>query len=336
MTRFQFALVSFLGIALPPYTFAAPRLPEKPRMAISATNAEKLKPIRELEVSAHRIVRGPAHGELSFVCWEKSVEVVSDSDFRPLRKLANGKRVVQFSSSRDASHFAWGENSTGVVLQNVSTGKTVEINAENSQPNTAFHPDGKLFATGGYGTHVKLWDMAGGAIREMDCGTKGGLWPIFSRDGKTLAVGNRNDDARLFEVSTGKLLHTLPKKWTQELAFSPDGKKLAVGYVDGTISLWDVAKGELLHAKVSGGTEVYTLDWSPKGDLLVTAGLAGKIVIWDPRELTIVRQLDAPGWVICTKFTADGSRLLCSGAQEGSGTVDRKIVVWGLPDGTDR
>ena len=193
MTRFHPAIATFIALALPTFTLAAPQLPVKPRTAISVANAKKLRPVRELEVSAHKIVRGPAHGELTFVSWEKAAEIVSDADFRPLRKIANGMRIVHFASSRDASLLAWGENGNRLFLQDVLSSKTIEIDSGNSQPGSAFHPDGKLIATGGYGTHVKLWDMTGKAIREVDCGGKGGLWPIFSRDGKTLAVGNRND-----------------------------------------------------------------------------------------------------------------------------------------------
>src|SRR5690606_27107747 len=111
------------------------------------------------------------------------------------------------------------------------------------------------------------------------------LWPVFSPDGKTLAVGNRNHETRLFETATGKLLFILPKKMSQQLAFSPDGKTLAVGYVNGGVALWSVATGNLLRESGAAVEEVYTVAWSPKGDVLATAGLSGKIVLWEPTKL---------------------------------------------------
>src|SRR5262249_11411252 len=148
---------------------------------------------------------------------------------------------------------------------------------------------------------------------------------VFSPDGKVLAVGNRNDGTQLFDVATGKLLHSLPKHMTHELAFSPDGKVLAAGYVDGTVALWEVASGALLRSQPTGATEVFTVDWSPAGDVLVTAGRyqirAGEpgrattreIELWNPQTLDKLKGLDAPDYVIRARFTPGGTHLLTSG-----------------------
>jgi WD40 repeat protein len=182
-------------------------------------------------------------------------------------------------------------------------------------------------------SEMHLYDVTGKLIRTLERTGPGGLTPVFSPDGKTLAVGNRNHETLLFEVATGKWLHTLDKKMTQEIAFSPDGKTLAAGYVDGTIGLWVVATGKKLRSEATGGQEVYSVDWSPKGDVLVTAGREGKIVLWEPQRLTKLKELDAPIWVICVRFTGDGTRLLSSSSSDLGGNADRKVVVWGVPDG---
>ena len=59
---------------------------------------------------------------------------------------------------------------------------------------------------------------------------------------------------------------------SQELKFRPDGRVLAVAYVDGGVGLWDVAEGTPLRDGPTGSQEVYTLDWSPAGDVLVFPG----------------------------------------------------------------
>jgi hypothetical protein len=48
---------------------AAP-LPMKTRPPITAANAEKLRPVEQLDKAVYTIVRGPGRGELAFVMWE--------------------------------------------------------------------------------------------------------------------------------------------------------------------------------------------------------------------------------------------------------------------------
>jgi WD40 repeat protein len=104
--------------------------------------------------------------------------------------------------------------------------------------------------------------------------------------------------------------------------------------VDGSVGLWNPANGELLRSRASGGKEVYTLNWTPAGDILATAGLQGKIILWDPRTLTPLKEIDGPEWVIQVRFSPDGSRLLTSGGTQMA-SPSRKVTIWGIPeDGT--
>jgi WD40 repeat protein len=158
--------------------------------------------------------------------------------------------------------------------------------------------------------------------------TEGGLTVLFSHDGKTLAVGNRNSTTRLFDVASGKLLHTLPKGSSHGLAFHPSDKKLAVAYVDGSIGVWDTATGKLLSQVKTFAEEIYQIDWSPQGDMLASSGLQTHISLWTP-DLKLLRTLNSPEWVISVQFTPDGSRLVTAGGETLPGKT-RSIKVWGV------
>jgi WD40 repeat protein len=131
------------------------------------------------------------------------------------------------------------------------------------------------------------------------------------------------------EVETGKLVHTLSRKMSQELKFSPNGQVLAVAYVDASVGLWDLDSGNLLFEYETKAKEIYTLDWSPAGDVLATAGLEGNIILWDARDLSILKELTAPEWVIRVRFSPDGSRLYSAGGKSFP-SLDRMISVWGI------
>jgi WD40 repeat protein len=310
---------------------AAP-LPKDTRPVIAPETVQRLKPVGEVGHDAWRVVWGPKAGEVTLLSWTQPADVLDEQTLKPARKFAAGKMPIHMAIAPDRGRVAWCENNTVVEVLDPKAGTTVAIETGMSQPGMAFSPDGRLLATGGSGTQAKVWEAATGKfVRSLDAGGEGGLTCVFSPDGKVLAVGNRNDTTRLYEVGTGKLLHTLDKAMSQGLRFSPDNKLLAVGYVDGTVGLWDVATGKLARSAPAKVKEVYEVDWTPKGNVLVTAGREGSIVLWDPTELKVLRELESPEWVIQARFSPDGTRLWTAGGGTAPGT-ERKVVVWGLPD----
>jgi WD40 repeat protein len=144
-----------------------------------------------------------------------------------------------------------------------------------------------------------------------------------------------NSTTSIFDPVSGKLLRELPKIMSQGLKFDPTGRTLAVSYVDAGLALWNAETGELLRSMQTRGNELYAVDWSPAGDVLATSGLGAAITLWDPRDLSILKELDAPEWVIQVRFSPDGTRLLTSG---GSATPpkDQRVVVWGVGEAEPR
>nr|WP_317110658.1 hypothetical protein [Chroococcidiopsis sp. SAG 2025] len=68
----------------------------------------------------------------------------------------------------------------------------------------------------------------------------------FSPDSQTLASSSQDCTLKLWDVSTGECLKTLPghTAWVWSVAWSRDNQTLASGSEDETIRLWDVKTGE--------------------------------------------------------------------------------------------
>jgi WD40 repeat protein len=307
------------------------------RVGITPGNVASLAPVATMpSKDIWRIVWSPERNRMGVLGFGTPVEVRDAVSLALLETIGEGKRIIHFAFSPKESVVAYSENDgskTATILDR-KTGTTIRLDAGNDQPDVVFSPNGKLLATGGYGTMVRLWRVEDGQlIRTFDAGpVEGGLTPEFSPDGRLLAIGNRNSTTGIVDVATGKLLVSLPKTMSHEIQFSPDGKTLAVVYVDASVALWRVADGSLLAERKTQAEELYTVDWSPDGSLLATAGLKGMITIWDPRDLSVVRELPAPEWVIRVKFTPDGLNLHTAGGSRLGGSMGgkRRLEILGI------
>jgi WD40 repeat protein len=301
------------------------------RTAITRGNVANLAPVATLPKNdIWRIAWSPQRNRMGVVGWEAPVEVRDAVSLALLETIGEAKKIVNFAFSPVEGVVAYKENGTNTAtILNRRTGTTIRLDAGNTQADVVFSPDGKLLATGGYGTTVRLWRVEDGQlVRTFDAGpVQGHQTPEFSLDGRLLAIGNRNSTTGIFDVATAKKLISLPKEMSQEIQFSPDGKTLAVVYVDASVALWRVADGSLLAERKTQAEELYTVDWSPDGSLLATAGRNGMITIWDPRDLSMIRELPAPEWVIRVKFSPDGLNLHTAGGASGLGSKNRLEIL---------
>ena len=90
-------------------------------------------------------------------------------------------------------------------------------------------------------------------------------------------------DASTLEVD--RVLTIAPGDQPYDVSFSPDGTQLATGGAQGAISVFDVASGRRLHTahRVHNG-DLTHVEWLPDGRTVVTTGMDGMISLYDAKR----------------------------------------------------
>jgi WD40 repeat protein len=272
--------------------------------------------------------------------------------WRPHATLPTGNWVESLSFAADGRTLATPGHDS-LVLWDVSTGKRRASRTMHAGATTCvgFAPAGKVLASGGREGTVRLWDEATGQGRVV--AHLGAINAVtFSRDGKTLASACI-EEVKVWEVKPDEEAQKLPRANVLKLsrdgrtmvsldthvrvfaagaekaalpflvgsgwiALTEDGRRVA--YPDGanTIAVADWATGgPPARLRVEEETVQATAAFSPDGRLLATAGMAGKVRVWDVDRGQLLITLPDEKWgVYALTFSPDG-RTLAVGQQSG-------------------
>jgi WD40 repeat protein len=257
----------------------------------------------------------PNGQELAFGGSDKSVHIwdlTKGAEVRTLRRHTAGIESVAYSP--DGNRLASAGNDRTVRIWEPSTGKEVHNlqGHSGSVLGVAFSPDSRRLASAsGAFTQgeVKVWDVEAGHEIVQYRGHGGPARCLaFHPDGKRLASGSQDSTVKVWDTTvlesvvfrghTGDVL---------SLSFSPDSRRLATGSL--TVKIWDAGSGQLLSTLPRQARRVTSLEFSPKGNYLVSVGDDKGVKVWDASTGQEIGTILTKEMVWGLAFSPDGARL---------------------------
>jgi len=146
-----------------------------------------------------------------------------------------------------------------------------------------FSPDGSKLGTSSYPRPPAIWDAhTGSLIQALENSPCKQNSIAFTADGARFVAAGENGSAFVWDVSTGRLLHTFT---ADAVAYDavPAGhsSRLYVGYDDQTVRVWDMESGQPAATWQVGAGPVWNIELNADETRLLTESGQGVIQIWD-------------------------------------------------------
>ena len=193
-------------------------------------------------------------------------------------------RLFSVDFNRDGRLLASGGSDGTVRIWDVKSGEEIHTLTGHTDfvTSVVFFPTANTVVSASNDNTIRLWDAdTGDHLRTVNAHADRINYLAFSRDGTILASSSYDSTIRLWDAVTWELRRTLDRQgWTRSLAFSMDGRSVASG-TNWEIRLLDTETGLLRRTLRGHRGDVLSVDFSPDGTTIASAGSGQTIRFWD-------------------------------------------------------
>ncbi|HEV2969931.1 MAG TPA: protein kinase [Pirellulales bacterium] len=330
-------------------------------LSTQSVRSYSLKPVGANEKNAQAPVESVAfsHDGNRFVSgsWDGMARIWDVKTGQVLVEIPYGSLYVHsVDLSSDGKYVALGGNNKKdgyVQIFNAETGALVRKLAGNPGDPASGHQDdvlsvafsrnGRRLLTSSYDKTARLWDVESGHVLHTYRGHNWWVWSAaFSADESRIVTASQDGTVIVWNTDTGEqgppfTGHNGP---VYAAAFSPNGKYVVSGGYDNRVLIWrpedvqpfnylDAVAGRPIPPAKYRALEDHTapvraVEFSPDGNMVLSAGHDNTIKLWDFKTGHLVKSLRGhASWVRAAVFSPDGHQVL-------SGSHDHEAKLWSI------
>lgn len=183
----------------------------------------------------------------------------------------------------------------------------------------AWHPDGTRLAVV-HGERMSLWEAATGTSTPWFELTRPATAIAWSRDGRrVIAGGTAWCEGRVTDLGHSGQLGAL--------SFSPDGARYVTSSHSHTAPVRDSSSGAEVLALDHGEAWFIGVDWSPRGEHIVTGSNDRNLRFFHPTTGELLRTVPHPDWICTVAFSPTGTQLAITVDGDAAHVLPLQVTV---------